>query len=319
VSARGLVWTYFSCLVATAGATVFLLGAILLHFLPHNYLNKIGLDCARLSGCATLPIWLNNTITFLVGGALLGLLAVASLTLVNGLTGSRRLSLSVARARRPAIDLIPPHLRSITCVVDDPVPLSYALGGPRECIVVSNGMLKALEPAEIEAVFAHEEAHLLAHDGFLILIGQTIACSMAVVPGVRLAFARMRHAQEIVADKHACNVVGDPLIVASGLQKFARCLIAPTIPSPAFVQQGGGVAERIQDLLRSGVSKTSRRRLVLATLLSFAVLASFASSAMAYTAVTRTTGRSCSACTHVSAHAVAAQHPAAQPGCASSH
>lgn len=320
MSSRALVWTYFSFLIAGAGATLLFLGTALLHYLPHNVLNKIGLDCAPSSGCATLPIWLASTISLLVGGALLGLLVVASLALVSGLAGSRRLSSRIARASRPLVDLVPAHLRSVTCIIEDPAPLSYTLGALRARIVVSEGLLEALEPEEVQAVLAHEEGHLLAHDGLLILIGQTIASSMAVVPGMRLAFARMRRAQELAADEYATAAVGDALVVASSLQKFARSLVSPPAPAPAFVQEGG-VAERIQELLKDWVTKTgtSRRRLALAIGLSFVVLASFSTSAMAYTGVTRASGQPCSACTHSSAHRVAAQHPSPHPDCAVDH
>lgn len=45
-------------------------------------------------------------------------------------------------------------------VVRDPCPYAYALPGRPGRIVVTTGMLRALDPAEREALFAHERAHL---------------------------------------------------------------------------------------------------------------------------------------------------------------
>ncbi|MDV9172605.1 M48 family metalloprotease, partial [Streptomyces sp. W16] len=45
------------------------------------------------------------------------------------------------------------------CVVDSPHPDAYALPGRPHRIVVTTGMLRSLDAAEREALFAHERAH----------------------------------------------------------------------------------------------------------------------------------------------------------------
>ncbi|MFE3742764.1 M48 family metalloprotease, partial [Streptomyces sp. NPDC059134] len=53
-------------------------------------------------------------------------------------------------------------------VVRDALPDAYALPGRPGRIVVTTGMLRALEPAEREALFAHERAHLRGRHHLLL-------------------------------------------------------------------------------------------------------------------------------------------------------
>ena len=59
-------------------------------------------------------------------------------------------------------DVPPPRV----VVLDDPVPAAFAVGlsRRRSKIVISSGLVAELEPRELEAVLAHELAHIVHRD-----------------------------------------------------------------------------------------------------------------------------------------------------------
>jgi len=77
-----------------------------------------------------------------------------------------------ARARhRNLLDLLgtpwpaAPHAR----VLDHPLPVAYCLPGLRSRLVVSAGVLDTLDPAQVRAVLAHEQAHLKERHDLVVL------------------------------------------------------------------------------------------------------------------------------------------------------
>jgi Zn-dependent protease with chaperone function len=54
-------------------------------------------------------------------------------------------------------------------VLDHPVPVAYCLPGLRSRLVLSAGVLDALEPAGVRAVLAHERAHLRERHDLVVL------------------------------------------------------------------------------------------------------------------------------------------------------
>lgn len=158
-------------------------------------------------------------------------------------------------------------------------------------------------------MLAHEEGHVVGRDNLLVLLAQTVSLTFALVPGVRLAFRRLRRAQEIAADDFARGRTGDSLVVASSLQKFARSLVAPAggagtmLPALGFADEGN-VTERIRGLLVDEIVPGCRRRLAVAVLGFLLLFVSFAGSALAFTDVTFE-GAGAPVCAH-SAHTLPA-------------
>ena len=54
-------------------------------------------------------------------------------------------------------------------VLDHPVPVAYCLPGRRSRLVLSVGALRALDPAQVVAVLAHERAHLRERHDLVVL------------------------------------------------------------------------------------------------------------------------------------------------------
>ncbi|MHB0980876.1 MAG: M56 family metallopeptidase [Thermoleophilia bacterium] len=298
---RTLALAYFAALLSVAGATLALLVALLLRYLPHSLMVRVGLACQMEDGCASpLPLWAGSTFSFLMGGVILGLVLFALIAACSQTNCSTRRCVDLSRTSALLQAPLSGDLDGRVLLVEDSAPVSYTIGFFRPRVVVSTGLLAGLDEDEVRAVLAHEEGHVVARDNLITLVAQTIAMTFAPLPGVRFAYAHLRRAQEHAADEFARERTGDGLLVASSLTKFARTLLrsraaSPASPVMAFAE-GGDVGERIRGLLADSVVVTSKRRLVAAALAFVVLIAAFSGSALAFTGVTLASRSDCSTC-----------------------
>ncbi|WP_329263542.1 M56 family metallopeptidase [Streptomyces sp. NBC_01478] len=103
-------------------------------------------------------------------------------------------------------------------VADSPEPRAFAIPGPPGRILVTVGMLSALEPAERRVLFAHERAHL-AHRHAQLVTAATLAA--AANPLLRPVRSTVVFLLERWADEQAAAVVGDRATTARALARAA--------------------------------------------------------------------------------------------------
>ena len=131
----------------------------------------------------------------------------------------------------------------------DPSPDAYALPGRPGRIVVTTGMLRALEPAEREALFAHERAHLVGrHHLFLAAAELAAHCH----PALRSLREPLAYALERSADEYAAGAVGDRKLAARAIGRAAlasRAVAAPGRPRAVLAAAAGPVPRRVAALL----------------------------------------------------------------------
>ncbi|QHY99968.1 Protease HtpX [Streptomyces sp. S4.7] len=135
--------------------------------------------------------------------------------------------------------------RSEVAVLRDLSPYAYALPGAPGRIVVSTGMLACLDPAEREALLAHERAHLADRHHRLLLAVRLAGCAN---PLLRPLMSAVTYSTERWADEEAARVTGDRRAAARAVGKAAlvsRRASAP--PLPAFA--AGPVPRRVAALL----------------------------------------------------------------------
>ncbi|MET7696413.1 M56 family metallopeptidase [Streptomyces sp. NPDC005485] len=171
------------------------------------------------------------------GSALM--LAVGVLSLGVAAVGQAR---HFVRARRECARL---SQETELVVVDDEVPLAFALPGPAGRIVVSRGMLQCLSDREREALLAHERAHLRGrHHLFQSLWRLTAALNPLLRPlAVAGGFVLERW-----ADEEAAKSVGDRTVVAHAVGRAALAS-AGASPPAALAATGGAVPQRVLALL----------------------------------------------------------------------
>ena len=195
-------------------------------------------------------------------GPMLLVLAVLALALVAARAGSavtdalrtRRLVRSFRHAGRELGGLPLPASRAA-----HEFPVAALAGVWRPRLLLAERVLRALNPAELDAVVAHELAHLDARDNLKRLLLAASPDPLALTgPGRRLR-AEFFAAAESAADAAACAQVS-PTVLARAIVKVARLVPAGgrlELRMAGF-HQDGSLASRVRTLLELGPALRDR-------------------------------------------------------------
>lgn len=125
------------------------------------------------------------------------------------------------------------------------------LGWLKPLVLVPAGAFLALPPEAIEALLAHELAHIRRGD-YLANLVQTLAESILFYhPAVWWLSRRIRQEREHCCDDAAVQACGDPILYASALVGLEELRARPMpFPDLAPAASGGPLMSRIQRLLR---------------------------------------------------------------------
>jgi Zn-dependent protease with chaperone function len=130
---------------------------------------------------------------------------------------------------------------------------AFTTGGRRPAVVLSEDLLEHLDDEELEAVLAHEIAHIASHDVRVIAIGGVLRDMVVWNPLAHIAYRYLRNSREIEADRRAAVLTGDPLAVASGLVKMCKLVGGRTgrrrIAALSFRRRKERVSTRVSGLL----------------------------------------------------------------------
>lgn len=201
---------------------------------------------------------------YAVAGVALALTAlVAGRLLLSGHRVGTALR-QLRRRHREQVDLLARRERGMS-VVDHDVPVAYCLPGLAHArVVVSAGALAHLSAEEVEAVLAHERAHLRArHD----LVLEAFAVLHRAFPrwvSSRAALDQVRLLTEVLADRAAVRSVG-PVPLARALLALAE----GRVPAAALGAVGEGLVDRVRLL---GDDRPHTLQAVCVTALAVAVL-----------------------------------------------
>ena len=149
------------------------------------------------------------------------------------------------RAHAEALTLIGrPHPGLGAVVVEHPTPAAYCLPGRRRVIVITTGALAALDDAELDAVLAHERAHLAARHHLAVAAASSLARAFPHVRLLTAAAEEIPRLVEMAADDTA-GARGDPGLVAGALVALAGA----TTPVGALAAGGPAAVARVHRLL----------------------------------------------------------------------
>lgn len=144
-------------------------------------------------------------------------LAVVAVVVVRGV-------LTAVRARRtwqrvaatlPAVGL--PGPRESTIVSLD-TPTAFAAGRQ---VVVSSALADLLEPVELDAVIAHEQAHVAGRHGQIAALASALASAAWNVPPARRSLRAVREGLELLADNGALSELAGSDPIASAVAKLS--------------------------------------------------------------------------------------------------
>lgn len=170
--------------------------------------------------------------------------AVAARTAVTATThlrAVRRQALWHARAARltgrpePALG---------ATLVDHPQPAAYCVAGRRPTVILTTGALRSLDPAQLDAVLAHERAHLASRHHRLLAMARIARQVLPFVPLMREADAQVTRLVELHADDTATRS-RDPGPLAAALVILAT----GAGPAPTLAAAAVDAVQRIRRLL----------------------------------------------------------------------
>lgn len=183
------------------------------------------------------------------GGLALGVVrltlvsAVAKRRAVPADSGLQRIVDDLAdrmRTRRPQV---------LVSAKDHPVALTFGLRRPK--LIISRWLLARLDARELEAVLAHEVAHIVQHDYFVGWLATVLRDAFCYLPTSWAAHRTLRAERELACDDLAAALTGRPLALASALGAIWQHGVS--LHQPAWAQavtgSGIGVEARIARLL----------------------------------------------------------------------
>ena len=135
------------------------------------------------------------------------------------------------------------------------VVTAYSIGGRTPQIVISDGLVELLEPAELQAVLAHEHADVRLRHGTIL---RFLACIEAALPPTRGAMSTLRLLLERSADEEAIDA--NPDRRASLLDALLKVAGVHTQLAVAAFAHESGVVERAEALLRDPDRSSRLRR-----------------------------------------------------------
>ncbi len=145
-------------------------------------------------------------------------------------------------------------------VLDDARGVAFATPVRGGRVVVSTGMLRALEPDERQALLAHEFSHR-QHGHYWWVAAARV--SAAICPILTPTARRVAQSAERWADEDAASQVGDRMIVARALARAALHTSAAPTPAGTVAGTGGPLVSRVEAMF----APPPRRRLAPACVL----------------------------------------------------
>ena len=123
-----------------------------------------------------------------------------------------------------------------TVVINHDSPVAYCLpGGARSVTVLSDGLMAALEPAELRAVLIHENAHLNQRHHLLLWAFAAWRQALPWLPTTRLAQEAVNSLIEMLADDVALKTESKATLIKA----IAIVASGSAVPQAATRQAGG--------------------------------------------------------------------------------
>ncbi|WP_345204470.1 M56 family metallopeptidase [Fodinibacter luteus] len=171
-----------------------------------------GILAALAAAPATLPLLLEGEDalerTELVAPAVLLSTAVLARVLYAGHDVGVRLR-RVRADHRQLVDIIATHERDRVRILQHPTPTAYCIPGRQARVVLSQGVLDALPADQLEAVVAHEDAHLRARHDLLLEFFAVVHRAVPAPLRSDAALSEVRLLVEVLADRAAVRRSGE--------------------------------------------------------------------------------------------------------------
>jgi bla regulator protein blaR1 len=143
-------------------------------------------------------------------------------------------------------------------LVDHAQPAAYCVAGPHPTVILTTAVLQALNPDQVDAVLAHERAHLASHHHRLLASARIGRQILPFLPLMRDADTQITRLVEMHAD--------DAATAGRNTGPLATALVvlaAAAGPAPGLAAATTDAVQRIQRLLRPAEPLSRLRRQLL--------------------------------------------------------
>ena len=138
--------------------------------------------------------------------------------------------------------------RAVRLRIVDTLPSPVTAGCWRPVVLLPAALLSGMPPELLEALLAHELAHIKRHDYLVNLLQNAIETLLFYHPAVWWISHRIRAERELIADDFAARQLGAPRRLALALSELERLQFSHHHLAQAA--NGGDLMERIKHLLR---------------------------------------------------------------------
>lgn len=135
-------------------------------------------------------------------------------------------------------------------ILESDEPAVYCLPGRQSRTVVTTAALRVLDDEQLDAVLAHERAHLMERHDLALVISQALARAFPVLQVFHLAASEVTRLVELRADDFAAAHT-DRLSVAEALLAVVSFSTSYSLPAMGLVTRGNGSA-RVRRLIPAG-------------------------------------------------------------------
>ena len=142
-------------------------------------------------------------------------------------------------------------------LVDHDRPVAYCIAGPDPTVILTTAALRTLDPDQVDAVLAHERAHLASHHHRLLASARIGRQILPFLPLMRDADTQITRLVEMHADD-AATADRDTRPLATAL-----VVLAAAGPTPGLAAAATDAVQRIQRLLRPAEPLSRVRRQLL--------------------------------------------------------
>jgi hypothetical protein len=171
--------------------------------------------------------------------------AVIARTAVTAVTDLRAIRLEALRHAQTARLVGHPDPALGAVLVDHVDPAAYCVAGPHPTVILTTGALQALDRDQLDAVLAHERAHLAGHHHQLLAIARIGRQVLPFIPLMRDTDTQIARLVELHADDAATGT-RDPGPLATALVVLAT---AAASPAPGLAAAATDAVQRIHRLL----------------------------------------------------------------------
>ncbi len=185
-------------------------------------------------------------------------LAATALNVVRATVGHRRMVTRFRRTQHHGLAMVGTCVDPTMVVLPHPVPAAYCVPGRPGRVVLTDSAVRVLEADQIEAVVAHERAHLAGHHARLVGLATVLEHGLGwFAPVFRRATRDVTALVEIVADEAAVRQCSGPRVAAALV-----ALADGATPRPALAASGNFLNRRVGWLLTPPVPLGGASRLL---------------------------------------------------------